>query len=79
MYTINRRSIEEVKAKIKQKARDNIAEKVRLIYGTNNLDPNIDRRIYEEVEARVSMFTDDLDREIETKIETHKELFSDLT
>ena len=77
--TINRRSIEEVKAKIKQKARDNIAEKVRLIYGTNNLDPNIDRRIYEEVEARVSMFTDDLDREIETKIETHKELFSDLT
>lgn len=77
--TINRRSIEEVKARIKQKARDNIAEKIRLIYGTNNLDPNIDRRIYEEVEARVSMFTDDLDREIETKIEAHKELFSDLT
>ena len=25
------------------------------------------------------MFTDDLDMEIETKIETHKELFSDLT
>lgn len=77
--TINRRSIEEVKARVKQKARDNIAARIREAYGTNNIDPNIDRRICEEVEARVAMFTDDLDMEIETKIETHKELFSDLT
>lgn len=77
--TINRRSIEEVKARVKQKARDNIAARIREAYGANNIDPNIDRRICEEVEARVAMFTDDLDMEIETKIETHKELFSDLT
>lgn len=77
--TINRRSIEEVKARVKQKARDNIAARIREAYGINNIDPNIDRRICEEVEARVAMFTDDLDMEIETKIETHKELFSDLT
>lgn len=71
--TINRRSIEEVKARVKQKARDNIAEKIREQYG-NSTSPDIERRIQDEVNIEFAMFSVDLDVEIDDKVETHEDL-----
>lgn len=74
--TVNRNSIEEVKEKIKEKARKNIEEKVRDEYIQNIRvpDPNLERRLQDEVDAKLAMFSVDLDAEINDKIETHEEL-----
>ena len=80
--TIGKRSIEDVKEKVQQKARDNIAEKIREQYQTgsnNNLDASTERRIQEETDARVSMFMRDLEREIDDKTDKHAELANDPT
>lgn len=72
--TVNRNSIEEVKEKIKEKARKNIEEKVRERYGSNNTSPNLERRIQDEVDAKIARFSVDLNAGIDDKIETHEEL-----
>ena len=80
--TIGKRSIEDVKEKVQQKARDNIAEKIREQYQTganNNLDASTERRIQQETDARVSMFMRDLEREIDDKTDKHAELANDPT
>ena len=71
--TVNRNSIEEVKEKIKEKARENLAEKIREQYG-NSTSPDIERRIQDEVDAKIARFSVDLDAGIDDKIETHEEL-----
>lgn len=72
--TVNRNSIEEITEKVREKARKNIEEKIRERYGSNNTNPNLERRIQDEVDAKLARFSVDLDAEINEKIEKHEEL-----
>ena len=56
------------KEKIKEKARENIAEKIREQYG-NSTSPDIERRIQDEVNIEFAMFSVDLAVEIDDKVE----------
>lgn len=70
---IGRHGIDSIKEQIRQKASNNISEKIRDKYKrstSGDLDEATEQKIKEETEQRVSMFMRDLDKEISDKVDT---------
>ena len=92
--TVGTQSIELIKENIRQKAAQNIEEKIREQYQNNGTSVNnnatdsnrnakfdeaTEQKIKEETEQRVSMFMQDLDKEIDDKVKVEENLASDPT